>query len=135
MVSEARRGWGQIAAGVVLAGFVAFQVFAGGVFERPRLALFDLYTRTLPRNHTTTPRIGASNWSLTIDGSGVADPRTFTLDDLLALPAVTKTHAIECAGNGRSFFGSQQGTPVSGSQWRLGPMSRNTSSISPRPNG
>jgi DMSO/TMAO reductase YedYZ molybdopterin-dependent catalytic subunit len=27
---------------------------------------------------------------------------------------------IECAGNGRSFFGTQQGTPVSGSQWKLG---------------
>ena len=27
---------------------------------------------------------------------------------------------IECAGNGRSFFGSQQGTPASGTQWGLG---------------
>ena len=27
---------------------------------------------------------------------------------------------IECAGNGRSFFGSQQGTPAAGTQWGLG---------------
>jgi DMSO/TMAO reductase YedYZ molybdopterin-dependent catalytic subunit len=26
----------------------------------------------------------------------------------------------ECTGNGRSFFGSQQGTPASGTQWKLG---------------
>ena len=30
------------------------------------------------------------------------------------------TAAIECAGNGRSFFGSQQGTPAAGSAWKLG---------------
>jgi DMSO/TMAO reductase YedYZ molybdopterin-dependent catalytic subunit len=27
---------------------------------------------------------------------------------------------MECAGNGRSFFGSQQGTPAPGSAWKLG---------------
>jgi DMSO/TMAO reductase YedYZ molybdopterin-dependent catalytic subunit len=30
------------------------------------------------------------------------------------------TAFIECAGNGRSFYGSQQGTPASGTQWTLG---------------
>lgn len=90
-----------------------FEAFKGQGYLTPASLFFI-------RNHTATPRVEASNWSLTIDGSGVANPRSFTLDDLLALPAVTRTHAIECAGNGRSFFDSQQGTPASGSQWRLG---------------
>jgi DMSO/TMAO reductase YedYZ molybdopterin-dependent catalytic subunit len=33
---------------------------------------------------------------------------------------VSATKFIECAGNGRSFFGAQQGTPVPGSAWKLG---------------
>ena len=36
----------------------------------------------------------------------------FSLDDLHRLPAKTITSFIECAGNGRSFFASQQGTPA-----------------------
>jgi DMSO/TMAO reductase YedYZ molybdopterin-dependent catalytic subunit len=36
------------------------------------------------------------------------------------MPARTITAAIECAGNGRSYFGSVQGTPITGTQWRLG---------------
>jgi hypothetical protein len=36
------------------------------------------------------------------------------------MPSETVTHFMECAGNGRSFFGSQQGTPVPGSAWKLG---------------
>lgn len=72
------------------------------------------------RNHTVTPTIAVDTWSLRVEGSGVSNPRSFTLNDLLSYPAVSKTHFIECAGNGRSFFGSQQGTPASGSAWRLG---------------
>src|SRR5581483_4419874 len=37
-----------------------------------------------------------------------------------ALPKKTIFTFIECAGNGRSFFGSQQGTPAGGTQWGLG---------------
>ena len=40
--------------------------------------------------------------------------------ELRRLPSRTLTAAIECAGNGRSFFGSQQGTPAAGSAWKLG---------------
>jgi DMSO/TMAO reductase YedYZ molybdopterin-dependent catalytic subunit len=41
-------------------------------------------------------------------------------EDLLKLPSREITSFIECAGNGRSFFGTQQGTPVAGTQWTLG---------------
>jgi DMSO/TMAO reductase YedYZ molybdopterin-dependent catalytic subunit len=44
----------------------------------------------------------------------------FSLDDLRRLPSRTQTAFIECAGNGRSFYASQQGTPAAGTQWRLG---------------
>ncbi|WP_091505465.1 molybdopterin-dependent oxidoreductase [Amycolatopsis sacchari] len=37
-----------------------------------------------------------------------------------ALPSETVTARIECAGNGRSFFTSQQGQSVTGTAWRLG---------------
>jgi sulfane dehydrogenase subunit SoxC len=72
------------------------------------------------RNHTRTPHIDMSTWRLRVDGPGVTQPLELTYDDLLGLPAVTETKFIECAGNGRSFYGTQQGTPAGGSQWRLG---------------
>ena len=36
------------------------------------------------------------------------------------LPTTEITSVHECTGNGRSFFGSQQGTPASGTPWLLG---------------
>lgn len=56
------------------------------------------------RNHTQTPIIDGATWSLSVEGPGVTTPTTFTLAQLQALPAVTLTRAVECAGNGRSFF-------------------------------
>jgi DMSO/TMAO reductase YedYZ molybdopterin-dependent catalytic subunit len=72
------------------------------------------------RNHTSTPSIDAATWSLRIEGSGVENPLDLSYEDLLCMRSVTRTRAIECAGNGRSFFGTQQGTPAPGSQWLLG---------------
>ncbi|WP_211348927.1 molybdopterin-dependent oxidoreductase [Nocardioides litoris] len=40
--------------------------------------------------------------------------------DLKALPHTRLTSVHECTGNGRSFFGSQQGQPASGTAWKLG---------------
>ncbi|WWQ68821.1 sulfite oxidase [Streptomyces sp. Q6] len=73
------------------------------------------------RNHTSTPHVDATAWTLKVWGSGLAgDGRQFTLDDLKRLPAVTRSCVVECAGNGRSFFTSQQGQSVSGTAWTLG---------------
>ena len=36
------------------------------------------------------------------------------------MPSREVTAFVECAGNGRSFFATQQGTPAPGSQWTLG---------------
>lgn len=45
---------------------------------------------------------------------------TFTLDDLRKLPSRTVVSFVECAGNGRSFFTTQQNQSVSGTAWKLG---------------
>ncbi|WP_428951432.1 sulfite oxidase [Streptomyces sp. cg35] len=73
------------------------------------------------RNHTSTPQLDAKKWELSVWGSGLAGPgRTFTLADLKRLPAVTRSSFIECAGNGRSFYTSQQGQKAEGTAWTLG---------------
>jgi Oxidoreductase molybdopterin binding domain len=78
------------------------------------------------RNHTSTPLIDAGTWSLSVFGTGLRGsvppgrPVRFSYQDLLDLPARTVVCAIECAGNGRSFFTAQQRQPVPGTPWRLG---------------
>ncbi|MFE0173522.1 sulfite oxidase [Streptomyces sp. NPDC059002] len=73
------------------------------------------------RNHTTTPRLDADTWALRIWGDGLTGgPREFTLDDLKRLPSASRTAFVECAGNGRGFFATQQGQEVSGTAWTLG---------------
>jgi DMSO/TMAO reductase YedYZ molybdopterin-dependent catalytic subunit len=82
--------------------------------------------RFFVRNHTQTPLLSADTWRLQLFGSGLRgaptaeDPVEFTYQDLLDLPAQTLTARIECAGNGRSFFATQQNQTVSGTPWRLG---------------
>ncbi|WP_369250149.1 sulfite oxidase [Streptomyces sp. R41] len=74
------------------------------------------------RNHTSTPVLDAETWKLTVWGDGLAreEPVEFTLDDLKRFPATTRSAFVECAGNGRSFFTTQQGQPVTGTAWTLG---------------
>lgn len=77
--------------------------------------------RFLVRNHTATPHIDRDTWKLTIWGDGLkGGPVDFSYADLLRLPSVSRTGFVECAGNGRSFFASQQGQAVSGTAWTLG---------------
>src|SRR3954469_25135636 len=77
--------------------------------------------RFFVRNHTATPAIDMAGYRLALSGSGLRrGPASFSLAELERMPARTITAAIECAGNGRSYFGSVQGTPVSGTQWKLG---------------
>ncbi|GAA2578949.1 sulfite oxidase [Actinomadura fulvescens] len=82
--------------------------------------------RFFVRNHVATPLIDAGTWRLRLWGSGLrgspgADrPIEFSYEDLLGLRAETITAFIECTGNGRAFYASQQGQQVSGTPWRLG---------------
>ncbi|MFH8489405.1 sulfite oxidase [Streptomyces longisporoflavus] len=92
-----------------------FEAFAGTPFLTPASHFFV-------RNHTATPRLDAKTWSLKIWGDGLkgGGAREFTLADLERLPSVTRTAFVECAGNGRSFFTTQQGRPASGTAWTMG---------------
>jgi DMSO/TMAO reductase YedYZ molybdopterin-dependent catalytic subunit len=78
------------------------------------------------RNHTGTPRLSAGTWRLRLFGTGLRgtptadNPVELTYRDLLALPSETVTARIECAGNGRGFYTTQQNQAVSGTPWRLG---------------
>jgi DMSO/TMAO reductase YedYZ molybdopterin-dependent catalytic subunit len=82
--------------------------------------------RFFVRNHTATPTIDAATWRLKLFGSGLHggptrdQPIEFSYADLLALPSHEISAFIECAGNGRSFYTSQQGQSVSGTAWKLG---------------
>ncbi|WP_062214158.1 sulfite oxidase [Streptomyces sp. NBRC 109706] len=73
------------------------------------------------RNHTRTPTISAADWRLRLWGSGLRGGEVeFDLDALRALPTTVHTAAVECAGNGRSFYATQQGEAASGTAWQLG---------------
>ena len=82
--------------------------------------------RFFVRDHTATPMIDASTWQLKVFGTGLKGAPDidhaiqFSYADLLRLPSRTTTCIVECAGNGRSYFTSQQGTPAGGTQWHLG---------------
>ena len=62
------------------------------------------------RNHTMTEAIEPLRNRLNVFGSGLKDPnrRAFTLKELRNMPSETRIALMECAGNGRSFFGSSR---------------------------
>ncbi|MEH1167757.1 sulfite oxidase [Micromonospora sp. CPCC 205539] len=82
--------------------------------------------RFFVRNHTQSPLVAADTWRLRLFGTGLrgapsrADPVEFDLGDLRAMPAEETTALLECAGNGRRFFASQQAHPAPGVPWGLG---------------
>ncbi|SDG04260.1 Mo-co oxidoreductase dimerisation domain-containing protein [Sinosporangium album] len=76
--------------------------------------------RFFVRNHTSTPLIDPGTWRLRLHGDGLRLPREFTYAELRAMPSTTLDAAIECAGNGRAFFATQQNQDVRGTPWRLG---------------
>jgi DMSO/TMAO reductase YedYZ molybdopterin-dependent catalytic subunit len=77
--------------------------------------------RFFVRNHSATPAIDPATWRLRIFGDGLTgEAAELSLSELERLPSTSLTACIECAGNGRSFFAGQQGTPAPGTQWALG---------------
>jgi DMSO/TMAO reductase YedYZ molybdopterin-dependent catalytic subunit len=97
----------------------------GSDFET-RLCTLDGYLtpndRFFIRSHSPTPRIDAAAWRLVIDGTGVRTPVELTYEELCAMPQVTVTRTLECAGNGRRFFKEAFGVEAEGGQWRTGAM-------------
>jgi len=82
--------------------------------------------RFFVRDHTRTVLVDAASWRLKVFGTGLRGAPTidnaveFSYQDLLDLPAESITAFVECAGNGRSFFGTQENQPAPGTPWRLG---------------
>jgi DMSO/TMAO reductase YedYZ molybdopterin-dependent catalytic subunit len=64
------------------------------------------------------PRLDAQTWRLQVTGA-FERPRSWTLDELGALPRLERTVTLECAGNGRTLM-----SPVPpGTAWGLGAVS------------
>lgn len=74
------------------------------------------------RSHSPTPKIEVETWRLKIEGTGVEKPVELTYADLEAMPQVTLTRTMECAGNGRRFYKEHFGVEGEGGQWRTGAM-------------
>ncbi|MEP9381042.1 sulfite oxidase [Nocardioides sp. KR10-350] len=85
------------------------------VYDTPAARLFV-------RDHTSTPTVDASTYALRIHGDGLKDPDgvTLSLAQIKAFRHHEVTSVHECTGNGRSFFGTQQGQAATGTQWTLG---------------
>jgi sulfite oxidase len=88
-------------------------------YETP-VALLDSFItpidRFYVRCHLPVPTaLEANRWSLRVEGD-VDTPVSLSVADLRAMPAVTTTVTLECAGNGRAFFAP----PVAGIQWKKG---------------
>jgi DMSO/TMAO reductase YedYZ molybdopterin-dependent catalytic subunit len=83
-------------------------------------------SRLFVRNHTRTPQVDRSTYALRVHGDGLATPRgegealSLSFADLQRLPHHELTAVVECTGNGRSHFRTQQGQTVSGTAWTLG---------------
>ncbi|ANW17363.1 sulfite oxidase [Streptomyces clavuligerus] len=92
-----------------------FPAFRGTGALTPRSLFFV-------RNHTRTPVLDERDWRLTLWGSGLRGrhPVHIGYGQLRSMPSVTLTAVIECAGNGRSLFTTQQGEQVSGTPWTMG---------------
>lgn len=70
------------------------------------------------RNNGIPPEsVDVSQWTLTIDGESVRNPKTYSLSDLKSRFAQhTYQLTLECGGNGRSEFNP----PATGNQWTIG---------------
>ncbi|MER7586060.1 sulfite oxidase [Micromonospora sp. NPDC127501] len=82
--------------------------------------------RFFVRNHTRSPLLDVDTWRLRLFGTGLRgsptrdDPVEFDYGDLRAMPAEETPALLECAGNGRRLFTSQQAHRTPGVPWGLG---------------
>lgn len=70
--------------------------------------------------------INSNDWSMRIDGDAVHSPVVVNLEELRALPQVTQTTWLECAGNGRTLYslvgGQRAAVGAEHTQWVLNGM-------------
>ncbi|MEX2547600.1 MAG: sulfite oxidase [Chloroflexota bacterium] len=73
--------------------------------------------------HHALPRFGKEAWSVRVEG--VADEREVHLDEIRGLTSLTMTTVLQCAGNGRAFFGHEM-RDARGPDWAVGASSNVT---------
>ncbi len=89
-----------------------------------RTPLHELYGSITPaslhfeRHHAGVPEIDPAQHMLLVHGM-VEQPVKFTLDDLRRFPSVTRTHFIECSGNGGGELAGSAGADASRSHGLL----------------
>lgn len=90
--------------------------------ETPRQALQEELTPNAlfyVRNHFEIPHIDAATWTLQVGGA-VERPRSFSLEEIKALPHHQHRVVLECAGNGRVSLNPQ----VKGTTWGEGAVAQ-----------
>ena len=74
------------------------------------------------RSHFPVPDVDGESYRLEVSGL-VRTPLSLSLAELKALPAVSATHTLECAGNGRGLYALAS---TSGTQWERGAIGNAT---------
>ncbi|MCW2900504.1 MAG: putative sulfite oxidase [Streptosporangiaceae bacterium] len=90
------------------------------------------YGETVPNdrfyvhNRARPPQIDLGAWRLQLSGDAMVHPRSFSYQDLMALPQVTLRRTLDCGANCRAFFPrlprseSDRWLPVGFTQWHFG---------------
>jgi len=91
------------------------------------------YGETIPsdrfyiHNRARPPHIDRRTWRLKLTGDALTRPRSFTYEDLLALPRVTLHRTLDCGANCAAFFprlppsrADDRWLPVGWTQWHFG---------------
>jgi len=84
--------------------------------------------RLYVHSRARAPRIDRRTWRLELTGDALAATRSFTYEDLLAMPALTLRRTLDCGANCRAFFprlppgGGADGRwlPIGYTQWHFG---------------
>jgi DMSO/TMAO reductase YedYZ molybdopterin-dependent catalytic subunit len=78
-------------------------------------------------NRARPPQIDRRTWRLDLTGDALTHPRSFTFDELLAMPSVTLKRTVDCGANFAAFFprlpprgADNRWLPVGYTQWRFG---------------
>jgi DMSO/TMAO reductase YedYZ molybdopterin-dependent catalytic subunit len=77
-------------------------------------------------SRAAAPKLDVAAWRLHVGGSAIAEPRSFTYEELRALPSVKLRRVLDCGVNCRAFFPkvspykSLKWLPVGWTQWHFG---------------